>query len=112
MDGLAYLSTVHSEWGSVTTKTFEVKGSRLMLNIGIKSNQGRVEVEVVNALGVRLAGFTRHEAQSINVGGVNVEVRWFKSSIELHNLETLLGTKVRLRFHIKDADLYAFQISI
>ena len=112
MDGLAYLSTVDSEWGSVTTKTFEVKGSKLMLNIGIKSNQGRVEVEVVNALGDRLAGFTRHEAQSIKVGGVNVEVSWFKSSTELHNLKTLLGTKVRLRFHIKDADLYAFQVNI
>jgi len=91
--------------GIVTTKPFELAGSRLELNLD--ALQGEFRVEVLDASGEAIDGFSQADAISIRgADALNVSPGW----IQHRHMKALLGKTVRLRFHLTNAKLYAFQV--
>ena len=64
-----------------------------------------VEVELLDDDGLPIPGYSRDEARVINGNSVRMPVSWRKSG----DVSRLAGTPVRLRFHMRDCRLYAFQ---
>ena len=66
---------------------------------------GSVQVEIQDEKGVPIPGFTAAEADEINGNHVRIIASW-QGSRDLRSLE---GRTVRLRFVMRDANLYSFQ---
>ncbi len=90
--------------GVLTTPTVTFCGDRLELNVEA-SGGGSVEVELLDADGLPIPGYSRADARPINGNSVRMPVSWRKSG----DVSSLAGTPVRLRFHMRDCQLYAFQ---
>ena len=91
------------EWGSVLTKPIEVTGASLHLNTD--SWRGTVLVEVIDAAtGQPIPGYTRDASRPAVINSIDASVRWQSKA----DLADLLGKTVRLRFHLWQAELYAF----
>ncbi len=102
MDGFVSLKG-GTEWGSVLTKPIAVTGDRLHINTD--SWRGKVLVEVIDAAdGQPIAGFTRDESLPATINSIDETVCWK----EKNNLSALFGRTVRFRFHLWQAELYAF----
>ena len=100
LDGFVSL-TARKELGIVTTKPFELTGDQLVVNVD--ASQGWVRVEVLDRNGSPLSGFSGDSAPAkANFD----ELRWKNRT----DLSTLRGQVVRLRFHLRNARLYAFQM--
>ena len=83
-----------------------LEGGRLELNVD--ASGGRVSVEVLNGAGQPLPGFTRQDGRGIErVDALRCQPGWTNDA----DIATLEGTVVRLRFHLQNADLYAFEVS-
>lgn len=89
--------------GEVVTKPFRMSGSKLILNVAT-SAAGCVQVEVQSASGQPLAGLALDDCREIFGGDVQRAVQWKDG-----DLRPLSGQAIRLRFVLKDADLYSFQ---
>lgn len=104
LDGFVSVEPIGQE-GALTTRPFEVAGAKLELNVDARG--GAASVEVLDPHGEPIPGFGRHEAVIIQaVDGLRVEPRWNGRA----DPNGLVGRTVRLRFHLKNAKLYAFQI--
>ena len=102
MDGFVSLQGGR-EWGSVTTQPIKVASERLHINCD--SWHGRVLVEVTDATsGQAIPGYTRAESQPAIIDSIDETVRWKAKN----DLAELRGKTVRLRFHLWNAELYAF----
>jgi len=105
LDGFVALAAGHQS-GSVITKPFKLEGGHLQLNVDASGN-GNVRVEILNAAGKPIPGFSGVQADSYQ--GVD-ELRWepgWKSEVDL---SVLKGQTVRLKIHLNNARVYAFQI--
>jgi len=90
--------------GTITTKPFKLQGSTLQVNIDAK--KGRFYVEILDADGKTIPGFSVKEAKIF--GGVDqlrLQPKWNSK-----DLASLKGKTIRLKFHLQNAKLYAFQI--
>ena len=99
------------EWGHVTTKPFRLDGDTLEVNID--ASDGGFLVEVLNADYQPYVDSAKKQEFDWdnnriyrNVDGLQLQPRWRGD----RNLESLVGKVVRLRFRIRNAKLYAFQI--
>lgn len=102
MDGFVSLKG-GVEWGSVLTKPIEVTGDRLHLNVD--SWRGKVQVEVLDADSMEpVDGLTRNQCGRVSIDSIDQTVRWQKRA----DMAALRGRMVRLRFHLWQAELYAF----
>ncbi len=90
--------------GVLTTHPLVFQGSRLTVNAA--ASEGRVAVEVLDEAGSPVPGFGREECLLQAFDSTQQEVSWSGGS----NLAPLRGKPVRLRFHLRHADLYGFQI--
>ena len=90
--------------GRFTTPPIRFSGSRLELNLDM-GGRGEARVEVLDGRGQPIAGFSRNAALPLNGNSVRLPVRW-KADPDLNKLA---GQPVRLRFHLQDCKLYAFQ---
>ncbi len=91
------------EPGSVTTKPVEIEGSNLHANLD--AWRGEVRTEILDPEEDRpLSGFGLDESIPASVDDVDVPLRWKDQA----DLSSLLGRKVRLRFHLLHGELYAF----
>ncbi|MBI2926032.1 MAG: hypothetical protein HYY24_10035 [Verrucomicrobia bacterium] len=91
--------------GVVVTKPFKLEGRRVEINVAAPN--GEASVEVLDAAGNPLAGFTEEDATSLRaVDGLRLQPRWPAHA----DLSALQGRVVRLRFHLRAARLYAFQV--
>ncbi len=91
--------------GEIITKPFQLEGS--LLTVNIEARGGEFCAEVLGLEGVPIDGFTHDE--SIQYTGVNelrLQPRWKQFS----NLKTLQGRIVQLKFYLRKAKLYTFQI--
>jgi hypothetical protein len=88
--------------GEFTTKPLTFTGKELILNYST-SAAGSVEVEVQGADGQPLPGFTLADCPQIYGDQIEQAVAWKGSA----DVSRLAGRPVRLRFVLKDADLYA-----
>lgn len=102
-DGFASLSAPFAG-GEMVTKPFQFKGQELVINYATGAG-GHVRVEIQDASGKAIDGYTR--AQSTMIIGDEIEriVSWEKGS----DVSRLAGQPIRLRFELMDADVYSLQ---
>ncbi len=90
--------------GELLTKPLEFSGDRLSLNYAT-SAAGGLRVEIQDAAGQPLPGFTLDDCAEIIGDEIDRVVHWKGGS----DVSPLAGQPVRLRFVMQDADLYAIQ---
>lgn len=90
--------------GELITKPVTFSGTTLNLNFAT-SAAGGIRVEIQDANGQPIKGFTLDDSEEHFGDSIQRSVVW-KSGADLGSLA---GKPVRLRFELKDADLYAFQ---
>ncbi len=102
-DGFA---SVHASWsgGEMITKPFTFSGGELSLNYST-SAAGSVRVEIQDATGSPCTGFSLADCPEIIGDEIHHVVRWKGGS----DVSALAGRPVRLRFVLRDADLFAIQ---
>lgn len=103
LDGFVSVNARYSG-GNVTTKPLTFDGSELVLNYAT-SAAGSVKVEVLNADGSPIPGFTLDDAEELIGDTTSQVVAWNGGE----QIKSLAGQAIRLRFHLRDADLYSFQ---
>lgn len=106
-DGFVSLNST-TEPGWVMTRPLNFEGRRLFLNTNAR--QGEIRTEILSA-GIDSAPkvlypHTRSSCLPIREDGVKQMVRWEGRS----DLEDLAGKTIRLKFYLRDAELYSFSI--
>ena len=90
--------------GEMTTRLIRFSGSRLILNYST-SAAGSIRVEIQDEAGNPIPGYSLQDSPELFGDSVEQAVAWKDAK----DLSSLSGTTVRLRFLLKDADLYAIQ---
>jgi len=103
MDGFV---SVHASMagGGIMTRPIVFEGKDLALNFST-SAAGSIRIEVLDVAAEPIEGFTLDDAPVIFGDNLARVVTWKDGK----DLSALSGTPIRLRFHMDDADLYAFQ---
>lgn len=103
LDGIA---SVHANGkpGELVTKPFKFTGKKLSLNFAT-SAVGTVQVEIQNADGTPIPGFTLADAPEAFGDKIDAAFAWKNGS----DVSSLAGKPVRLRFVLRDADLYSYR---
>ncbi len=91
--------------GEIVTKPLVFDGGNLTLNLAT-SGAGSVQVEIQDVDGNPIKGYALRDCPEIYGDDIRYTVRWKKAG---GDVRSLAGEPVRLRFVLKDADLYAFQ---
>jgi hypothetical protein len=102
LDGFASVRAPY-EGGELVTKPLTFDGRRLSLNFST-SAAGAVRVELQNVEGQPLPGFGLEQCGEMIGNEIQRAVRWNGNQ----EISGVAGKTVRLRFVMKDADLYAF----
>lgn len=105
LDGFASVSAPYAG-GEMITKPFVVEGAHLALNYST-SAAGSIRVEIQTPEGQALPGYTLQECPVIVGDSIERAVSWATTS----DLTPLRGKTVRLRFALKDADLFALRLT-
>jgi len=105
LDGFASAHAGYSG-GSLTTHPVVFEGARLELNYST-SAAGSVRVELLDPAGVPVPGFTLTESHELVGDEIDRTYNWRLGP----DVARLRGKPVRLRFHLKDADLYAYRFA-
>jgi hypothetical protein len=92
--------------GEIVTKPLTFEGGNLALNFAT-SGAGSVQVELQEADGAPIEGLALGDCPEIFGDHLRFIVRWGERGGDLRELA---GRPVRLRFVLRDADLYSFQI--
>ena len=96
--------SLHAEAeGTLVTKPLTFTGAKLSLNI---ASRGPTRVELQDAGGKPLPGFALDDCTAIVGDQIGQTVVWKGGS-----LSALAGQPVRLRFVLREADLYSFQFT-
>jgi len=90
--------------GEIITKPFTFTGKNLFLNFS-SSAAGDIRIEIQDANGRPLPGFSLEDCPPIFGDAIERQIPW-KNGVDLSKLE---GKTIRLRFVLKDADLYSLR---
>ena len=101
-DGLV---SVQATDGSMTTRPLTFSGKQLVLNYRARPRTGSVRVEIQDAAGKPLAGFGLSDCRPLLGDQVAGQVSW-KGQADLGRLS---GVSVRVKFVIKNADLFSLR---
>ena len=104
VDGFVSMNAALSG-GEFITRPLRFDGDTLLLNLST-SAAGSVRVEIQDGSGTPVKGFSLDESVEAIGDALEFPVRWENGS----DISTLSGQPVRLRFVMKDADLYAFRV--
>jgi hypothetical protein len=104
-DGVASINAPYTG-GQFTTQPLVFSGNRLLINAST-SAAGAIRVEILDADGRNVDRFTGDNVVEFFGDTVEQEVRWDQGP----DVGPLAGKPVRLRFVMKDADLYSFRFS-
>jgi hypothetical protein len=102
-DGFASLSGGYAG-GEMITKAFTFSGDELVLNYST-SAAGRIGVEIQSPAGRPLPGHSLSECRPLAGDQIEGVVQWSQAA----GLSSLSGRPVRLRFVLRDADLYSLR---
>lgn len=105
IDGLVSLHAGIKE-GSIITKPILFDGKELEINYST-SAAGFVKVEVLDADGKVISGFSKNEAREIIGNEIKKIVDWKSNQF----LSSFTGKPIRLKFYLKDADLFSFKFN-
>ncbi len=97
---------VNENGGWLLTPPLVFSGSRLRLNIDTGA-MGTAFVEIRNADGAPIPGFTLAEAEETGGNYINQQVYWKGNA----DVSSLAGKPIRLYFKLTSAKLYAFQFT-
>jgi hypothetical protein len=100
-DGFASLDGEDNP-GTVTTK--RLKGLRGKLRLNCEARAGLLQVEVLDADGKTVPGYGKMDCNEPRGNGVDQVITWAG-----HEELPASDTPLRLRFHLKNASLYAFK---
>ncbi|MBN2309981.1 MAG: hypothetical protein JXR94_13485, partial [Candidatus Hydrogenedentes bacterium] len=103
VDGFASVKAPYAG-GELVTKPLRFTGSELVLNYAT-SAAGSIWVELEDASGAPIDGFSQADADEIIGDEIERVVSWKGAS----DVSALAGKPIRLRFVMKDADLYAIR---
>ena len=92
--------------GEITTPLIKFSGKRLELNVDT-SGGGSVTVELLDENDKPIPGFSKDDVTPVNGNSVRMPVRWGDRA----DVSTLAGKPLRLRFHMRDCKMYAFQFA-
>lgn len=100
--------SINAGWkgGQLLTKPLRFEGDRLELNFAT-SAAGSIRVEIQDADGNAVEGFALADCEEVFGDSVDGVVPWKTDA----DLGALSGQTVRLRFELKDADLYSFRFT-
>ena len=90
--------------GEFTTKPIRFAGKELTINYAT-SVAGSIQIEIQDAAGEAIPGFALANCPDMLGDSVDRVIRWKGKSDVSH----MAGKPIRLRFVLKDADVYAFQ---
>ncbi|MDP6385825.1 MAG: hypothetical protein QGI93_06475 [Planctomycetota bacterium] len=105
LDGLASMAA-GARGGEWRTKPMVFSGDRLVVNFAT-SARGGIRVEIQDASGTPLQGFTLEDAVEQIGNEIERTVAWAQGT----DVSSLDGRPIRLRFAMTDADLFAFQFA-
>lgn len=102
-DGFA---SIHADYtgGTVTTKPFIFNGKGLYINYST-SAAGYIRAEMLDETGTAITGYTGSECTEIIGDSTEQRVTWGDKT----DINALEGKPIRIRFSMKDADLFALQ---
>ena len=104
LDGIVFLEAA-DERATLLTRPFVLEGKDLEINAAARS--GEMTVEILDAAGKPIPGFTRAEAEPLDgKDGLRLRPRWSSRSPG-----SLKGRTIRLHFTLKNASLYAFRVT-
>jgi hypothetical protein len=103
LDGFASLQA-GAAGGTLVTKPIRFQGGKLHLNFAT-SAAGEVCVELQSPDGTPLPGFSRSDCVPVIGNEIERAVVWKGGP----DVSKFAGQPVRLAFHVKDADVYAFR---
>lgn len=103
-DGFASLHADYAE-GSAVTKPVILKGSQFLVNYSA-STVGYVKVVLLDEKGRELPGFGEADALPLTGDRLDVPVSWQNGK----RLKDVGEKKVRVKFILKDADVYSFAV--
>lgn len=92
--------------GQLITPPVTFSGNRLELNASTGGG-GSIQVELLTENNHPIPGFSKQQCRLITGNSVSLPVSWNSNS----KLANLAGKTIRLRFHLKDCQLYAFRFS-
>jgi len=104
LDGFISLDA-QAEGGTFSTPALTFKGSKLRLNMDA-SALGQIRVEIRDAAGRPVPGFTFADSDALNLNDVEKTVTWRNGNSDV---AALAGKPVHLAFQMRTAKLYAFQ---
>jgi len=90
--------------GEMLTRPFKFSGEKLEINFAT-SAAGGMRIEIQNEEGVAIAGFTSADCPEMIGDDISRIVSWSKGP----DVAKLAGKTIRLRFQMKDADLYSIR---
>lgn len=90
--------------GDSVTKPFTFEGSRLRMNYST-SAAGEIRAEIQDAEGNALPGYTLADSNLLIGNRLDGEICWKGGP----DVSALAGKPIRLRLHMKDADVFAMQ---
>ncbi len=105
LDGFVSVSAGY-DGGEMTTKPITFSGQRLVMNFST-SAAGSIRVELQDAAGKVVPGFALADCPDIFGDEIERVVQWKGGD----DLSKLAGQPVRLRFVLKDADVYAIRFA-
>ena len=103
VDGFASVNAPYSG-GEMVTRLFTFSGRELLLNYST-SAAGSIRVEIQGPSGKVIPGYGLEDAPEIIGDEIERAVAWQKGT----DVSSLAGQPVRLRFAMKDADLYSLR---
>ena len=105
LDGFASVNAPY-EGGEFITQPLRFEGRQLLLNFAT-SAAGGIRVEIQDADGKPLPGYTAADCVEVLGNSIERAVAWKKGP----DVSQLAGQPVRLRFVMKDADLFALRFA-
>jgi len=105
VDGVASINAPYAG-GQLTTRPLVFRGNRLVINASTSASGG-VRVEILKPDGTAIDRFAGDNAIEFFGDSIAQVVRWDQGP----DVSSLAGKPVRLRFLMKDADLYSFRFT-
>ena len=103
LDGFVSVDADHAG-GEIVTPLMRFNGNALELNVDAGGG-GCARVEILDDKDQPVAGFGKDRCAPICVNAVSAPVTWGEDS----RVSNLAGKPIKLRFHLRDCKLYAFQ---
>lgn len=94
--------------GTLVTEPVNFDGKYLFVNADVPSKKSLLLVEVLDADGKTVKGFTKTDCKGLRkTDSTKAMITWKDNA----DLTALAGKPVRLKFYLRDGDLYSFWIS-